>query len=37
MAMSLRWRRAQKHRQVRPWDKRLKAEKNLFFEMQNKL
>jgi hypothetical protein len=31
------WHRAQMHRQVRPWDKRLNADKNLFFEKQNKL
>jgi len=37
MAMSQRWRRAQLHRQARPWDKLLKADKNLFFEKQNKL
>jgi hypothetical protein len=37
MATNLRWRRAQMHWHVRPWDKPLKADKNLFFEKQNKL
>jgi hypothetical protein len=37
MATNLRWRWAQMHRQVRPWDKQLNADKNLFFEKQNKL
>jgi hypothetical protein len=37
MATSQRWRRAQLHRQVRPWDKLLNADKNLSFEKQYKL
>lgn len=37
VATKVRWRRAQMHRQVRPWDKRLNADKDLFFEKQNKL
>jgi hypothetical protein len=37
MATIQRWRWAQLRRQVRPWDKLLTADKNLFFEKQNKL
>jgi hypothetical protein len=37
MAMNQRWRRAQLRGQVRPWDKLLNADKNLFFEKQNML